>query len=428
MRSVIGRVARKAASDTQRQAVESILANSSAMDGTMRVRFHPLVLVSRWDSPDCLRRRYQDVDLVLVPYGTPNKSLPHGVAFATQFEATAKNCTTRSCPKRSLPRGACTGFYGGSSRWAKLAFVVWLAISSHTHAWHVEDDVVSVDGWRSLARRYEKSDADLVAQFQWNQNHAYYMDHTTPAIPGCSICAERAGLTAWPLLRMSRSLARAVLKEVMHEAEGHHEILVLAVCYRLPGCRWRFLEDAKQQLIVNTHRWRTIPSKSRVALAMLQQPGEHYRYFHPLKCRDEHEALRRALQGHQKCDVILKKHESVTPCRRGIDFGCFQDGRPFGMWVANGCEGTFIANGQEFYCRGSNHPGEINVSAPTETLSCQPRIDYRNHVPLMRLGQVTPPQMWTLSADGVHFVRNTTYVQGVQPSRGHQGEMGRCSL
>ena len=268
---------RKEASNVQRDAAENLFrfapAASAAHTTTWTARWndtnssseHGLVVVSRWDDPECLRRRYKDVDIVLAPYGTLKSSLPHGVTLATQFEATAQNCSTRMCAKEGLPPLSCTGFFGGSSGWAKLAFVVWLATSAHDHAWHIEDDTVSIAGWRALARRYQEDESDLIAQFQWNPKHAFYKDWKKPPTPGCSICAERVGLTAWPLLRMSRHLARAVLYEVLQQEEGHHEVFVLAACYRLPRCRWRFLDHAKEQLIISTPMWNRIPPRSRVA-------------------------------------------------------------------------------------------------------------------------------------------------------------------
>ena len=165
--------------------------------------------------------------------------------------------------------------YGGTSKWAKLSFVLWLASSEFDFAWHLEDDVGVAGNWSELVRLYSNdTESDLIGQFNFDRKHGYYSHD-------CTVCGPKAGITKWPVLRMSRKLARAIVQRVCAGEDGHHEAFALAACAMMPKCQWRLLEHARLYLLKGSEHRDMKQHKLRFIIPA-DPAGDVV--FHPVKC------------------------------------------------------------------------------------------------------------------------------------------------
>lgn len=123
---------------------------------------------------------------------------------------------------------AVTGFHSKDS---KAVFIAWLSQSNYTHAWHVEEDA-RIDGSHPhvIGSQYENSSADIIGM-SWPRQVGGWVERT------CTICTRDNVLKiAWPLVRISRRLAKEVVKRIQNGARGHHEVLIGTICMQTPWC------------------------------------------------------------------------------------------------------------------------------------------------------------------------------------------------
>ena len=128
------------------------------------------------------------------------------------------------------------------SGWSKANFVLWLASSTtFVHAWHVEDDVLLSGRWHEL---FDQTDprADLVAtQVPYPRSWYWAASCRRPPLNGERLRCDSVGSplsTWWPLLRMSRRLARAI-RQTLNATDGYqgfHEALLEPLCSAIPWC------------------------------------------------------------------------------------------------------------------------------------------------------------------------------------------------
>jgi hypothetical protein len=128
-----------------------------------------------------------------------------------------------------MARGV-TGFHSRSS---KANFLSWVSRQAYSHVWHVEDDAYLHQAHpRDVAMRFANSSADLVAVPLQRQVGGWVERQ-------CTVC-NRTNVVkfAWPIVRLSRRLAREVERWVERRgAHGHHEVLIGTLCAQLEWCR-----------------------------------------------------------------------------------------------------------------------------------------------------------------------------------------------
>ena len=169
-----------------------------------------------------------------------------------QLQVVRQVSTERSSPLYMFgPRSSRSGT-------SKPAFVRWLVGQRHYgHAWHVEEDVLLKGGdWKSFFSETDKqfgdtthlvsARANTTRSWGWGGRRC----QLRPGVPchhklassdeQCDGCQ-----TLWPLLRMSRRLAAAILDATTRGAFGHHEALTGAVCAREHWCTAKPLQRAR---------------------------------------------------------------------------------------------------------------------------------------------------------------------------------------
>ena len=141
-------------------------------------------------------------------------------------------------------------------------------------AWHIEDDIVLANAsWRSFSAAHNAIDADLLALPLQRDAPGGYIER------GCSVCGRNASLkAAWPVLRLSRRLAREVRGRLVGGATGHHEVFVPTLCAHLPWCT---LAELSLTWVGDMR----LPGPSRQRMRCCKRkamaPG---RLYHPVKC------------------------------------------------------------------------------------------------------------------------------------------------
>eukprot|EP01062_Namystynia_karyoxenos_P065879 TRINITY_DN5992_c0_g1_i1.p1 TRINITY_DN5992_c0_g1~~TRINITY_DN5992_c0_g1_i1.p1 ORF type:complete len:291 (+),score=21.66 TRINITY_DN5992_c0_g1_i1:76-948(+) len=130
---------------------------------------------------------------------------------------------------RSKVGAAAWARFGGPSRDRKQGFLAWLAASSYQHAWHVEHDAVWAGPWQALLGRYSESTADLIASLiPRNRSQGWVLWATCPE---CQRYPKHAVKTRWPVVRVSRRLAVALVQGLADgAADGHHEAVLATFC------------------------------------------------------------------------------------------------------------------------------------------------------------------------------------------------------
>lgn len=185
-------------------------------------------------------------------------------------------------------------------------FARWLADSPFDFAWHVEEDVVFSGDWQQIlhlraaanavtgvgeddtARDDER--ADLVAKIrkvdnQWQKRCR---------MPGGEGCVDDDGYvrkTFWPVVGMSRRLARAMMDSLSDPdgVNGHQEPIAYAFCRRQEWCAARSIPDLFLEFFELGH-WGRFPLKKKAhptftaAGLTFGQNLRPNRIYHPLKC------------------------------------------------------------------------------------------------------------------------------------------------
>jgi len=243
--------------------MQASVSRTNAPSATVRTA---VAVVSLWADPMCLKRRFASLagvsnGIVLLDHKVQPALLPLGVKALLQPQR----------PAWASPKG----MYGGTSKWAKLSFVIWLASSQYDFAWHLEDDVGVAGNWSELVQLYSNdTESDLIGQFNFDRKHGYYTH-------GCTVCGPKAGITKWPVLRMSRKLAEAIVQRVCAGEDGHHEAFALAACAMMPKCQWRLLEHARLYLLMGSEHRDMKQHKLRFVIPA-DPAGDVV--FHPVKC------------------------------------------------------------------------------------------------------------------------------------------------
>ena len=119
------------------------------------------------------------------------------------------------------------------SKGSKATFLNWLAHSNYKHAWHVEDDAyLHQTSWHTISRVYAHRDADILG-VPLDRQIGGFVERN------CNICnATNVVKFAWPIVRISRRLARTVIHKVKTSVTyGHHEVLIGTMCSNLRWCR-----------------------------------------------------------------------------------------------------------------------------------------------------------------------------------------------
>ena len=164
------------------------------------------VLVSLWKHPACIAKRFETLPR---PRFTLTDSHPPRTGFPTVRRANVSGWRA---------------MYGKTSRDAKQQFVLWLSRSNFTHAWHLEDDAFATNWTRTLSHRSPLP--DLSAPLHYDPRNFYYRSYKPK---------HSRHITRWPVLWMSRSLARFIVE---HRRErGHHEVMTHDMCPCLHGGR-----------------------------------------------------------------------------------------------------------------------------------------------------------------------------------------------
>jgi len=205
-----------------------------------------------------------------------------------------------------------------SSGLSKPAFVHWLANSDYEFAWHIEDDVVYTGNWTRLFAVGAASHVDLVncysdikdnARLPWLEKFPAKTCNTTSSTTCYADSRVNHIITKsrWPVLGMSRRLARAIAAEFEddHGARGHHETLVGTICRLNDWCTMRSLPSSCMGRFVlrGFHGLSSqmygrgssfdLPKLAKDSLAGVVQPN---RLYHPIKCISASANSKRALE------------------------------------------------------------------------------------------------------------------------------------
>ena len=211
-------------------------------------------------------------------------------------------------------------------------FARWLADSPFDFAWHVEEDVVFTGDWNRILSLRAAADADagvgeddtarddepadLVARIrkvdnQWRKRCQ---------MPGGTGCVDDDGYvrkTFWPVVGMSRRLARAIMNSLADPdgVNGHQEPITYAFCRRQEWCKARSVPGRFLDFFELGH-WGRFPLKNKghpVFTAAGLTFGQNLRLnkiYHPLKCEADGGIGRLATEA-ARASAIASDDESV---------------------------------------------------------------------------------------------------------------------
>lgn len=208
----------------------------------MRVAY---VVVSTWQNPSCIQDRFSSLPSPTFLF-TPGRNVTPVAPFSHILSA---------------PRGAekWKAMYGKTSGNAKKQFVRWLSGSNFTHAWHIEDDAVARDWNKTLFLPGDLP--DLAAKLEYDPSNFYYRRYSAEA--------GSEHVSAWPVLLMSRKLARFI--SLHSNRVGHHEVMTHDMCLKMGGS----VLNLSFPGVVLAAKWRKIDVR-----AVQELPFPH----HPFKC------------------------------------------------------------------------------------------------------------------------------------------------
>ena len=172
-----------------------------------------------------------------------------------------------------------TGFHSGD---AKATFLHWLAHSNHSFAWHVEDDSYLHGPPSGIAAPFRDNPSDVVAVPLERQVGGWVEQR-------CSICRRNATIKfAWPIARISRRLAREVVRTITTtRAHGHHEVFVGTLCHSLAWCTMDL--NASHPFV-----GRLETSGGTTKTYLTPRRVEYGKVYHPVHCPSFHPSRSRA--------------------------------------------------------------------------------------------------------------------------------------
>ena len=92
------------------------------------------------------------------------------------------------------------------------------------------------------------STSDLLGFVDTSNVHNYWYTHD------CTICEPTPGLVHWPVIRMSRRLAREIIRLAEQGARGHGEVFASAACTRGDAPRWCTIEQLEWDRVMIPNR------------------------------------------------------------------------------------------------------------------------------------------------------------------------------